>query len=354
MIVFIDLTPQPPLHEWRGGDCKKNLQINFYQGLILGLLLLIPSQVTSTDRFFPWKDAPPASRVMIYAPATPASLPLILAAEMLDDVDVKCFENHSQAHSLFLKGEAEMIATGLSVAVRLFRQGVPVKIVNSYVSGLTYLVTTKEMHPFRFRDLQGMTLCLPFPGSPIEEVTQFFVHQEGLDWDSAFQIKYVMFPGAVAMLRQGKIHAAVLPEPFVSQVIGYESKRNRTDIRIALSYRSLWEKYTGDPNGYPQVGTFVNDKWLFSDPSRADSVIRRLNQMVKSAIETIDKSPMSASEKGDEKMGWSPDILNSALRRMTFHFLENRDLKQAIQTYYSTLGKPLEVSFDPFFYTDKP
>ena len=186
----------------------------------------------------------------------------------------------------------------------------------------------------------------------------------------------------------------MLPEPFVSQVVGHESKydaiehekagcdtaernraehdrvkrsrterdraerhqveRNRSDIRIAVSYRSLWEKYTGDPNGYPQVGTFVNEKWLFSDPIQANALIRRLNQTVQSAIETIETSDQSASEKGGEKMGWSPDILNSAIRRMTFHFLKDRELKQAIQTYYLTLGKPLDASFDSFFYTDNP
>ena len=118
-------------------------------------------------------DAGESLPVMIYAPAGPTSIPLILAAESLPGVKVKIFTNHSKAHALFLKGKVQILCTGLSVGVGFYRQGVPVQIINSHVSGLAWLVTNiKVTH---FKDLRGMTIYLPFPGSPLEELTRFFM-----------------------------------------------------------------------------------------------------------------------------------------------------------------------------------
>ena len=111
-------------------------------------------------------------QIQIYTPPTPSSIPLILAARNLENTKVTIFANHSQAHTLFLRDDVPILVTGLSVGIDFFRQGIPVQIVNSYISGLTYLVTRGK--PVQtFRELQGQELYLPFEGSPIEEITKF-------------------------------------------------------------------------------------------------------------------------------------------------------------------------------------
>ncbi|GBC61464.1 hypothetical protein DENIS_2424 [Desulfonema ishimotonii] len=298
-----------------------------YAALLFGILFFLSPPVRAGN----------TGPVMMYAPPTPSSVPLILAAETLPDVQVKIFTNHSQAHSLFLKGDVQLLSTGLSVGVRFFRQGVPIKIINSYVSGLTWLVTDRPVKDFR--DLKGTTLCLPFAGSPIEEVTQFFVAAEGLAWKRDIPIRYVMFPGAVSMLKQGRIHAAALPEPFVSLLQG------RKDLHIALSYRALWEKHTGNPKGYPQVGTFVHRAWAkFHAP-----VIRQLNAALAQAIRDVAEAPEQAVRRAATYMNFSADILQTALGRTDFHLLQDDDLKREIKNYYQTTGAPSDETFEDFF-----
>lgn len=274
--------------------------------------------------------------VLIYAPATPASVPLILAAQDLPEMEIRIFTNHSQAHSLFLKGDVQMLSTGLSVGIRFFRQNVPVKIINSHVSGLTYLVTN---HPVTtFRDLKGSMLYLPFAGSPIEEVTQFFMTAEGLVWKRDVPIGYSLFPGTVNLLQQGRIRSAALPEPFVS-ITG-----EHRDIHL-LSYRALWERHTGNVNGYPQLGTFVHQSWADTH----DPMIRQLNAALTRAVLLAAQSPEEAVKKTAPAMKFSTDILQTALRRTDFYFLQGTHLKREIKNYYQTIGRPLDDTFECFF-----
>ena len=81
------------------------------------------------------------AKLVIYAPATPSSIPILLAARHMDDAEVTIFTNHAQANALFLRGDVDILVTGLSVGVDLFKNGAPVQVIDSYVAGLTYLVT---------------------------------------------------------------------------------------------------------------------------------------------------------------------------------------------------------------------
>jgi len=310
--------------------------------LTLSILLYLSPSAVAGD----------GEQTLLYAPATPSSILLIIAAESLPDIEVKIFTNHSQAYALFLNGKVHILSTGLSVGVRLFRQGVPVRIVNSYVSGMTYLVTAcnisqnsdrregrsdgnMKMEIGDLSDLKGKTLYMPFAGSPIEEVTRFFAASEGLVWKRDITIAYAMFPEAVNMLKMGKISCAVLPEPFVSMV----------EMDVALSYKKLWERYTGESDGYPQVATFVNRKWARSH----GPVIDKLNGALAEAIIYVADNPEQAVKKAASCMGFSEDILKRALGRTDFNLLQGGGLKEAIRNYYQTIGTPLDETFENFF-----
>jgi len=285
-----------------------------------------------------------APLVLIYAPPTPASIPLILAAETLPTVQVKIFTNHSQAHALFLKGEVEILCTGLAVGVNFFRRGIPVQIINSHVSGLTWLVTDPGIK--KFRDLKGTTLYLPFAGSPIEEVTQFFARAEGLIWNRDITIKYSPVPGATALLGQGRIRAAALPEPFVSLVLKQTGQGQRpVKLHLAADYKALWQKHTGNLYGYPQVGTFVHPVFARSHAL----LIHALNVALARAISSISRNPDQAATTAGLYMDFPHDVLLSSLGRTKFHLWHGEDLKQVIYHYYQTIGTPLDDTFNAFF-----
>ncbi|MEZ4526960.1 MAG: hypothetical protein R2941_13675 [Desulfobacterales bacterium] len=74
---------------------------------------------------------------------------------------IQWFENHSKAHALFC-ADVPLLCTGLSAGVKLFEQGVPVRMIASPCPGLTFLMTDRPVRNFRsFRGIPGVA---PFKG----------------------------------------------------------------------------------------------------------------------------------------------------------------------------------------------
>ncbi len=80
-------------------------------GLITLLLLLLPVVGMAQEV------------LKINAPPTPSSIPVILAARNMENAEITIFSNHSQAHTLFLRDDIQMLVTGLSVGVNFFKMG---------------------------------------------------------------------------------------------------------------------------------------------------------------------------------------------------------------------------------------
>jgi NitT/TauT family transport system substrate-binding protein len=282
-------------------------------------------------------DAQPGQDIIVLAPATPASIPIILAVNHLSGVKLSIFHNHSQAHSLFLNGKAQLITTGISVGLQFFRQGVPVKIINSHVTGLSFLVTTRPVKGFG--ELKGKKIWLPFPGSPLEEVSQFFAQSEGLVWKQDILVGYAMFDTSVKLLQQKRIEAAALPEPFVSLA------QEDPGLFASLDYTRLWEHYTRAGNTCPQVGTFVNAGWAREHLAFID----RFNQALESAITDTTLNPDAAVQQAKIHLKFPEPILRTALGRTRFHLQTNQQLRQSVFTYYKTIGSPLDETVNDFF-----
>lgn len=257
----------------------------------------------------------------------------------MQDVEVVIFTNHTQANAQFLKGDVDILVTGLSVGVALFENGAPVEVVNSYVAGMTYLVTHGKPVS-SFAELKGQEIYVPFEGSPIEETTQFFSGQEGLTWKTDIMPAYAPFASSVELLKQGKAAAVVLPEPFVSLI------EQVPNLHISLSYRELWDNATGTSIGYPQVTPFVLREWATTHPA----VIAQFNDALTVALQTIQEDPAAAVAQTQAALGLSNGVLRAALQRTDFAFVSDDALMQEIQSYYLTIGKPLDETFDAFFY----
>lgn len=275
--------------------------------------------------------------ITVLAPATPASIPVIIAARQ-QDWKVKIFHNHSRAHSLFLNDKAQILITGLSVGKKFYEQEIPIKILNSYVSGLSYLVSSADSVR-SFKELKDKTIYLPFKGSPLEEITRFFALQEKLQWEADIQPKYAPFPSTVNMLLNNKINYAALPEPHVSKLIEANS-----DIKISLSYYKLWNYYTPEEDGYPQVAAFIK-----SDHQPDLSFLENFNQALQEGIDFTRNYPDSAIGIAGSQLKFPPKILKASLTRTRFTIYTEAKLKDEIHSYYQILGKPLDETYQDFF-----
>jgi len=284
-------------------------------------------------------EAETASAIVIAGPATPSSIPLLLAARQMDNVTVQIIQNNAQANTLFLRGEIDILVSGLSVGVDLRKSGAPVQILNSYVTGLSYLVTYGEKVE-RLGDLNGQEIYLPFEGSPIEEATMFLAGQEGLVWGSDLKPVYSPFDASVALLKEGKAKAVVLPEPFVTLL------EKEPNLFISLDYFASWNEATGTQAGYPQVGAFVNTEWAAQHPDE----LAAFNAALADAIRLIQENPAEAVAGVKDNFKLPEAVLLRSLERTHFSLLTGEALAQDVTGYYELIGKPLDDNYADFYY----
>jgi len=281
----------------------------------------------------------PAEKIKVYAPASTSSIPVILAASKMPDVNLTLYSNQAQANTLFLRGDVDVLVTGLSVGLDMYKNSTPVQIVNSYVSGLSYLVTNGHKVN-SIADLKGQQIYLPFKGSPIEEVTAYFAQQAGLKWPDDFKPVYMPFDSSVELLKQGKAGAVVLPEPYVTLL------ENQPGIFISLSYYDEWEKSHPKDDGYPQVGSLVKAEWAQNHAAQ----ITRFNDALSAALSAVKQDPASAVDAAKTHYKISADLLLKSLNRTRYHMLTGDEMRQSISTYYDVVAKPLNENDAKFFY----
>ncbi len=276
----------------------------------------------------------------IYAPPTPTSIPFLLAAQHMENVEVTIFSNHSQAHTLFVRGDIPILVTGLSVGINFVKNDVPVQVVNSYVSGLTYLLT-RDKAVKSFTELRGEDIYFPFEGSPIEEITAFFIEEEGMQLGTDLRPMYRPLQSTLQLLKQGKIAAASLPQPLATLAAAQDN------IFVSFGYKEKWEALTGQSDGYPQVATFVKQEWA----ERHHALIASLHQELERAIHFMKDDPKQAVQQTQEAFKFPPKVLLASLKKIDFALKTSETLQQHIEEYYRLLGTPLdEKTFATFFY----
>lgn len=275
----------------------------------------------------------------VYAPASTSSIPVLLAASENENINVTLYSNQQQANTLFIRGEVPVLVTGLSVGQSLYAQEVPVQMSNSFVAGLSYLVTYGE--PVEsFMDLAGMEVYVPFEGSPIEDICAYFAAQEGLVWGEDITPMYAPFDSSVALLREGKAAAVVLPEPFVSLVESQE------DLYVSLSFYDLWNQYNANADGYPQVGTFVNSEWAESHAAE----IEEFNTALAEAITAVENDPEGTVSAVAEYYQFPEAILLNSLGRIRYDMVSGEAMQNLVDEYDAKLGSGTNESKSDFYY----
>lgn len=280
-----------------------------------------------------------SDKLVIYAPASTSSIPVILAVSKMPNAELTLYTNQSQANTLFLRGDISILVTGLSVGVDIFKNGAPVQMTNSFVSGLSYLVTYGKQVS-SLADLKGGQIYIPFEGSPIEEATSFLAEKAGLQYKTDLTPVYSVFDSSVQLLKEGKADAVVLPEPYVTMVEG------QPNLSISLSYFDEWNKATGTDKGYPQVGSFVNSEWAKTHAQD----IAAFNQALSDGIAEAQSDPSAAVAAVKSNYKLTPELLQKSLARTRFNLVSGQDLEDTINNYYQVIGKPLDEKFSAFYY----
>lgn len=257
----------------------------------------------------------------------------------MSNATVEIIENNSQANTAFLRGDIDILVSGLSVGVDMFRNNAPVQIVNTSVNGMSFLVTNGAKVE-SLNDLKGKEIYIPFEGSPIEEAISFLAEQDGLVWGEDIQPVYSPFDASVALIKQRKVGAVVLPEPFVSLV------EDQPDVYISMDLFTAWNASTKTDNGYPQVASFVRRDWAETHKNE----LAEFNKSLIEAVIFLQDNPNEAVTEVKENFKQPEPILLKAVSRMHYLVLTGHEMENSVTQYYERIGKPLDEEFEDFYY----
>ncbi len=285
--------------------------------IMLSLLFAVLLNVSCTGK----KDDNP-QKYTILAPASPASIPLILACRKLDIFEIKLFTNHTKAHASFLRGDAEFIATGYNVGVNFRKNNKNVRILSSLVGELSYLVSNQTNVDSVFK-LKTKEVNLPFKGSPIELLLDSIIIAEDKSSTDEYKRHYLAFPSTIELLKRGEIENAVLPEPFVSVLLAQNKIK---------SYISLQKRFQDQYNVQaPQLA-------LFTKSSIDKRAIKLLLDQVDESSEYILENQAKAVDSALNDLAFSKQILMNSTSRIGYQCLMGSELTENLIEYHKIIG----------------
>jgi NitT/TauT family transport system substrate-binding protein len=279
-------------------------------------------------------DAGDGERVLVLAPQSTASVPLILMAreDPIEgfDIETELFINHPQALARILTGDADFIFTGTSTGWENHLDGGPLVMLNTGVWGVSYLVG-KDPAIRDFSDLKGKRVALPFPGSPLDFQTRAILRRIGIDPAKDLTLSYSPFTQSVPMLLMGQVDAAPLPEPLATDVT-----MNRGLLRL-VDYKKAWAKVSGGNEYSPQVSLFA----LGESSLRKGAFIVKFVGEWRRVAERVKKDPAAAAGACADALALPLPVVSVATGKTLFLVPSFDEHRRMVLEYYEAVKNDL-------------
>jgi ABC-type nitrate/sulfonate/bicarbonate transport system substrate-binding protein len=269
------------------------------------------------------QTASAAQPLLILAPSTISSAPLLLLAEQFpDDYRVEFFTDHPQALARLIQGEADLLATGFSVGYSRFQAAGDLLHVVTPVWGVSALMTHRPVQ--RIDELSGGVIYAPFEKSPIDIFLRAILDYHGLS--NQIRIEYAPFPQAAALVGQGNADAAVLVEPIASRL-----EIAGTAHRL-MNLHDGWAVVSGGEARSPQVSLFARRA------SQHGASFALLERRLREVVAEITRDPQAAAVRVAPALEVPPAIVQRAMMNTLFDLPSATETAALIADYTRVMG----------------
>lgn len=209
-----------------------------------------------------------------------------------------------------ITGEVDIAALPINAAAILYNKGVPIRITSVIGWGVMYLVG--EAHIKDWTDLKGQTVLAPAKGGVPDLLFRYMLANNGLNPEKDITIQYVGSPIELAQLiAGGAVSLAVLPEPWVTQVM-----EENTKIQMLLDFQKEWQRIEKQGQTYPQTCIVVNQKFAGANREFIRLYLRELDK----AIRWLNQNPESAGVLAEKHVQISDVAIRKGLARCNLRF----------------------------------
>ncbi|MFO8042596.1 MAG: PhnD/SsuA/transferrin family substrate-binding protein [Alkalispirochaeta sp.] len=224
-------------------------------------------------------------------------------------------------------GETDIGMLPSNVAAQLYNRGVPIKISAVTLWGVLYVVGTDDAIT-EWEDLEGKTVESIARGATPDILLRHLLAENGVDPEADVNLNYQFAPAELAqMVAGGQVDLAVLPEPFVTQVMS-----RRDDLSILLDFQDGWRELYDD--AYPQTVVVVRQEaWERSQAAMGEALA-----LIEDGWNAAIDDPQRAGEVvADSSLSLPGPVVTAALPRLNARYVPAADARSALDRYFQVL-----------------
>ncbi len=227
-----------------------------------------------------------------------------------------------------ITGDVDLAALPINTATILYNKGVPIQVAAVIGWGVMYLIGDAEVNGWA--DLKGKVILAPAKGAVPDLLLRYLLKRNDINQDKDLTIRYVGSPVELARLSASGVSLAVLPEPWVTEVMERNPK-----IKVLLDFQREWQRVERQGQTYPQTCIVVNQKFAASSPEFVDQYLQKLNQ----AIEWLNKNTDQAGVLAEKYVQISANAVQKGLPRCNLHFESARNARPEIDRFLLRLSE---------------
>jgi len=273
----------------------------------------------------------PLSSLVIQAPASPPSLAFLrmaqqgVPANLAHELRFQLWSTVDEMRGRITAGQAQFSGLPVNVAATLYNRGVQVQLLNVYIWGILYLVTSDPAVQ-SLAEIKGQPLLIPFRGDLPDILTQYLLQKQGLSLEKDFQVTYVSAaPEAAQLLAAGRAKHAVLSEPSATLAIA-KAKESGVTLRRAMDYAQAWAAATGRAPRLPMAGVVALPAVL-----RNRALLDWFQRAERDALAWVAANPQEASQLGAQAIqAIPPAVMVASLPFIQMDFADAQSAREDI------------------------
>ena len=251
---------------------------------------------------------------------------------LVEQIDFKIWKTHDQLRADVVASKLQISATPTSLAANLYRQGVPVQLLNVLVWGVLYLLSASEDIK-SWADLRGKTILIAFRGGLPAQLFSYLATETGINPEKDVKIQYTTdFTQAVQLLLAGRGDAALLSEPAgtIAQIRG---KQQGLQVRRVLDMQQEWGRITGRLPRIPQAGTLALSSLIKQYPQ----AIAIVQQELATAVDWVQQNSDAAAELGSKYLGLKVPVIKQSLQYTPLEMVSAAEARADLEFWFERL-----------------
>ncbi len=187
-----------------------------------------------------------------------------------------------------LSGELDFAAVPTNLASILYQKtGGAYRLAGINTLGVLSIVTDSTLSIESINDLKDQSINISGKGATPDFALRYLLENAGLDPETDVTLDYALDHASSAQaLIGGKIHAALLPQPFVTQVM-----MKNPDLSIGLDLTKVWEEAVPGTT-MPMGGLLVKSEFADAHPEAVSNFLKAYD----ASIDWVNADPKAASE----------------------------------------------------------